>query len=104
MSKQQDTCYLLHFTAPYRHAAHYLGSTSDLPARLEAHRNGTGARLMEVIGSAGISFSLVRTWKGGRKKERQLKRRGGHRRLCPVCRARTADASESSLCASDARV
>jgi len=80
------TVYLTHFDRPYRHAGHYLGWTSDLDSRLAAHRNGTGARLMEVIKEAGIGFQLVRTWKGTRKLERQLKNRGGHARVCPVCR------------------
>jgi hypothetical protein len=28
----------------------------------------------------------VRTWKGTRQLERTLKNRGGHARVCPVCR------------------
>ena len=77
--------YLLHFSEPYRHARHYLGSTEDLERRLAEHRGGTGARLMEVVGEAGISFTLARTWPGGRKRERQLKKQGGRSRLCPLC-------------------
>lgn len=77
--------YLLHFDRPYRHAAHYLGSTDDLDSRLAAHRAGAGARLMEVIRAAGIGFTLARTWEGGRKRERQLKRQGGRSRMCPLC-------------------
>jgi hypothetical protein len=38
------TVYLLHFSAPYRHARHYTGWTDDLPARLTAHAAGRGAR------------------------------------------------------------
>jgi predicted GIY-YIG superfamily endonuclease len=81
------TVYLLHFDAPYRHAKHYRGSTSDLGARLEAHRNGEGARLMAVVREAGIGFTLARTWEGGRTRERQLKVQGGASRCCPICRA-----------------
>lgn len=77
--------YLIHFDDPYYHAQHYLGSTKNLEDRLAAHRAGRGARLMEVITDAGISWRLVRTWKGGRQLERQLKRRCNGRRLCPIC-------------------
>ena len=44
------TVYLLHFDqAVSDHARHYLGWASDLAVRLEAHREGRGARLMEVV-------------------------------------------------------
>jgi predicted GIY-YIG superfamily endonuclease len=81
----RGTIYLLHFSQPYKHAAHYIGFTQDLTARLEAHTNGTGARLMEVITQAGITFSLARTWNGTRKGERGLKNRKEAPALCPVC-------------------
>ena len=83
----QGQVYLLHFEVPYRHAQHYLGWTEDLPTRLKDHRRGRGARLMEVIGAAGIGFTLARTWPGTRALERRLKNRGGHARLCPICQA-----------------
>lgn len=82
------TVYLLHFTRRYEHAGHYLGSTSNLTQRLATHRAGAGARLIEVITAAGIGFTLARTWPGGRRRERQLKRQGGASRLCPICRSR----------------
>jgi predicted GIY-YIG superfamily endonuclease len=85
-----STVYLLHFDAPVgneRHRAqHYLGSTSDLPGRLEAHRAGRSARLLEVLHERGIGFACVRTWPGGRSEERRLKNRKKARALCPVCR------------------
>ncbi len=76
--------YLLHFSEPYKHARHYLGYSADVPARLERHSLGRGARLVEVILAAGITFELVRTWDGDRKLERRLHKRGGSR-LCPIC-------------------
>lgn len=79
------TVYLLHFDTPYRHARHYLGSTDDLAARLRAHQSGNGARLMEVVGEAGITWRLARTWEGGREVERRLKRQHNGPRLCPIC-------------------
>jgi hypothetical protein len=84
--------YLLHFdrpigdlTNPRGFASHYTGWTLDLPARLVDHAAGRGARLMEVVGEAGIGWQLARVWAGPRARERQLKQRGAARR-CPVCR------------------
>lgn len=82
------TIYLLHFERRYRHAGHYTGSTTCLHRRLEEHRSGTGARLMEVVVSAGIGFELARTWNGDRARERQLKKQGGASRHCPLCKQR----------------
>lgn len=80
------TIYLLHFDVPYKHAKHYLGIAKDLEARLAEHTAGYGARLTQVVKDAGIGWSVARTWKGDRKRERQLKQRGKSR-CCPVCKA-----------------
>jgi predicted GIY-YIG superfamily endonuclease len=78
--------YLIHFAQRYKHAGHYLECTDDLASRLEAHRKGYGCRLMEVVASAGIGWTLARTWPGaGRARERQLKKMGGASRRCPEC-------------------
>jgi hypothetical protein len=85
--------YLLHFDRPIGNTAsktgyarHYTGKqTEDLPARLEAHRAGRGARLMEVSNAAGIGFTLARTWPGTKSRERQIKTQGGASRHCPEC-------------------
>jgi predicted GIY-YIG superfamily endonuclease len=77
--------YLLHFSEPYRHAKHYLGSCDDLDARLERHRSGDGARLLAVLKSAGIGWECVRTWPGGRGLERRLKNCKNTPKLCPIC-------------------
>jgi hypothetical protein len=54
--------------------------------RLGEHQQGRGARLVEVITQAGISFRLARTWPGvTRARERQLKAQGGASRRCPIC-------------------
>ena len=84
-SEDPGTVYLLHLDPAYRHARHYTGWTRDLDARLEAHRAGQGARLMEVVKKAGGSFRLARTWTGGRDRERAIKNRHEAPRLCPVC-------------------
>jgi predicted GIY-YIG superfamily endonuclease len=79
------TVYLIHLDIPYKHARHYLGWTTDLDARLRAHRDGHGARLMQVITAAGITWRLARTWPGGRDRERAIKDRHEAPRLCPAC-------------------
>jgi predicted GIY-YIG superfamily endonuclease len=90
-----STVYLLHFDRPYRHARHYIGSTTNLRARLAAHARGQGARLLQVVRDAGIGWQLARTWAGGRDRERQIKAQGGASRCCPLCgitpRTRFAD-------------
>jgi predicted GIY-YIG superfamily endonuclease len=80
------TVYLLHFDRPYVHARHYTGWTTDLTVRLAEHANGRGARLLAVVTSAGIGWTLARTWTGTRSLERALKRRHGASRFCPMCR------------------
>jgi uncharacterized protein YdaT len=85
--------YLLHFDQRYEHAGHYTGfaessgaEASGLLKRLGEHQAGRGARLVEVITRAGITFRLARTWPGvTRARERQLKQQGGASRRCPIC-------------------
>ena len=81
----QGTVYLLHFDRPYKHAQHYVGWTTNLPSRLEEHRQGRGARLLQVINAAGITWKLARTWTGSRQRERQIKKQAGASRFCPEC-------------------
>ena len=80
--------YLIHFDKPYKHAKHYLGYASkSVERRLKKHEDGTGARLMQVIGEAGITWQLVRVWPDGdRQLERKLKNWHGSNKLCPVCK------------------
>jgi predicted GIY-YIG superfamily endonuclease len=92
-------CYLIHFDRRYQHAGHYLGWTPDLEARLEAHRTGRGARLMEVVTDAGITWHVSRTWPGGRSLERALKGRKEAPRLCPDCTPHPAPVSRGAAAA-----
>jgi predicted GIY-YIG superfamily endonuclease len=95
------TVYLLHLDPPVKHARHYTGWTANLDQRLEAHRSGRGARLMEVVKEAGGTFRLVRTWPGSRSTERAIKNQKAAPKLCPECspqprplaRGRAADVS-----------
>ncbi len=84
--KQIGTIYLLHFSEPYKHAKHYLGFSEDITMRLDAHSKGQGARLVQVILKAGLTFELARTWQGSRKDERRMKNRKCSPRLCPICK------------------
>lgn len=83
--------YLLHFHRPYKHARHYIGhvsSAANLARRLKHHRNGSGARLMQVISEAGIDFTVARTWPDGdRNFERRLKNQKKPSHFCPMCQA-----------------
>ena len=88
------TCYLLHFDHPYvsangkgmaRHYSGWAASSGSLESRLADHEHGRGARLLQVVKAAGITWKLARTWPGGRDRERQLKNQGGASRRCPEC-------------------
>ncbi len=85
MTTNEQT-YLLHFDRRYKQAGHYLGSTTDLQARLKQHAAGNGARLLQVVAQVGIKWRLVQTWPGGRDVERRLKRQKNSPRFCPICR------------------
>jgi hypothetical protein len=80
----QMVVYLYHLDPPYKHAAHYLGSTDDLARRDAEHGGPHGARLLQVQKEAGGTWHLVRTWAGGRQKESELKSNNG-KRYCPEC-------------------
>ena len=83
------TLYLIHFDQKYQHAGHYLGSAEDLDARLAQHASGRGARLLQVIGQAGIGWQVARTWPGARRADESRLKKSHHRaRLCPLCNPR----------------
>ena len=80
--------YLLHFERPIspKHTTqHYLGWAANLPARVQAHRRGSGARLTAVARERGIGFQVARLWRGGRELERRLKGRKNAPQFCPCC-------------------
>ena len=89
--------YLAHFQERYKHAGHYLGSSSCVEARLAAHREGRGARLMQVIKEHEIDWQLARLWPCSsyeemRALERKLKGWHGGTKLCPICQGKPLDA------------
>lgn len=79
------TVYLLHLDPPVGHSRHYVGWTSNLVQRLEAHREGRGARLLEVARERGGTFRLARTWLGSKVTERAIKNLHNGPTLCPEC-------------------
>lgn len=88
--------YLLHFQRKYKHAGHYMGfvdgSVASLRSRLKRHRAGFGARLLEVITRAGITFQLARVWRGegaDRNEERRMKKGNHVEQYCPICKNST---------------
>ncbi len=83
----KGTIYLLHFSEAYKHARHYVGFTHNLTQRLDSHSKGQGARIVQVIIEAGLTFEIARTWQGTRKDERRIKNRKEAPRLCPICKS-----------------
>ncbi len=91
MKHTTPVVYLLHFTSPLGNpdnprgqAMHYVGQSTALAARLEAHRLGHGAAIMAACARKGISWICVRTWNDGTS-ERAIKALHNAPRLCPVC-------------------
>lgn len=87
--------YLLHFNRAYPARGgdkrHYIGLTKYLPARLKQHGTKNGARFLEVVAEAGITWEPVRTWyaataEEARQLEIKLKRSTEHALICPLCR------------------
>ncbi len=96
-SGEVGTVYLLHFNRPYCHASHYVGFSQNLPARLEHHRNGTGARLTAAASEAGIEYEVARQWDGkDRAFERRLHNQKHSARLCPKCNPNAANRMKES--------
>ena len=78
--------YLIHFDRPIKHARHYLGySKNDVRGRVQKHRAGNGARLMEAVRKKDISWHVSRVWDGDYELERMLKDRHNASDLCPTC-------------------
>ena len=104
------TVYLLHFNEPYKHARHYVGWTARNVRPPPGRACGRARRPAAGRGrAAGIGWQLARLWPGGRARERQIKRQGGHARKCPLCGVnpaalpRNADGSLSRSRTTDAQ-
>lgn len=89
MSNATGIVYLICFEKPYKHAKHYIGFCEDgnLEQRLKRHKQGNGARLLQVITENKIKFKVTRTWENvTRDFERKLKNRKKSSQLCPLCK------------------
>lgn len=84
--------YLLHFSSPYKHAAHYIGWAKKINARINHHKHGTGARLCAVAVNSGIDLITARVWEGkGKDFERRLKNQKKSAEFCPICNPKSAE-------------
>ena len=84
--------YLICFDKKYKHAKHYIGfvdNNDGLENRIDMHKKGQGARLLQVLNENGIDYKVVRIWKeGDRNFERKLKNLSHSKELCPCCAER----------------
>lgn len=71
-------------------AQHYVGSTDDLPRRIEEHRAGrtSAARFTQRAKQQGILFRVARVLRGGTDTEYEIKRRKNSKAQCPICNGR----------------
>lgn len=89
--------YLICLSPCYKHARHYVGFTSDLSQRLEAHRTGAGSPLLAAAIAAGCTLTVTRVWtRGNRTFERRLHKRHDSPRLCSRCSERPKPARRSA--------
>lgn len=82
--------YLVHFGRKFRGKQHYLGFSTDVKKRMDAHQAGRGSPLVGAVSKRGISSRVVRIWK--RKDgyfEQALKRKYDLKDLCPLCSGHT---------------
>lgn len=91
VGEEQGQVYVLHFDGPCGHAAHYIGWARNANARIWHHRQGSGARLTQVLRERGITFTVAAIVPGTRWDERRLKNRGSAKRVCPICTGRPLD-------------
>jgi hypothetical protein len=78
--------YLVHFARRFKDKQHYLGFSTNVPERVNAHRAGRGTPLLGAVTKKGIPWRVARTWK--RKDgyfEQSLKRGHALKDLCPIC-------------------
>ncbi|WP_377481929.1 MAG: hypothetical protein P2A85_29465 (plasmid) [Microcoleus anatoxicus] len=93
MNPNKPGCYLIHWQPaignlnhPKGTASHYLGSTKKpVGDRLKEHKSKVGARITKAAVEQGRELVLVKTWHGGRTRERKLKKLHNNRLLCPIC-------------------
>ena len=77
--------YLIHFSKKLAHAQHYVGATTNLDQRLRQHASGQGAKILAACKAKGITWEVVRVWKGLWQIERKLKSLKNAAHYCPRC-------------------
>ena len=96
MNPNKPGCYLIHsspaignLSHPRGTASHYLGSTKKpVGDRFNEHKSKAGACITKAAVEQGRELVLVRTWRGGWSRERELKKLHNNRLLCPICNPR----------------
>lgn len=80
--------YIIHFEDKLHHAQHYVGyyKKGNLRQRLNEHRSGRGARILQVCNERNINYWVARLMPGDRNRERQIKNAKCTPKYCPVCR------------------
>lgn len=79
-------CYLLHFSSPVRGKLHYIGFSTNIPARFQKHLSGEGSELTGEAVRSGVPFELVRVWPDVKPEfEQKLKRNKNMKRYCIKC-------------------
>lgn len=84
--------YVLHFDEPYKHAKHYTGIAKNVEKRVQHHRNGTGARLTQVLkeNDIGFRYNVIAeflTYSEAKTEEKRLKTKVKKpQRYCPICK------------------
>ena len=79
--------YILHFDKKFKHAQHYVGYSENVLGRIEKHKTGNGARLMQVIHEHQIGFKVAVVFENrGRDFEHKIKGSHNTKRFCPICR------------------
>lgn len=85
--------YLIHLDDPLCHARHYLGASKDIPARLEAHRQQRGAKMLAHANTRGLRWHVERVWytdtaEQAYRLEAKMKRHKHNTHYCPKCGGR----------------
>ena len=87
VTKEENTMvYLIRFSepiSPNHTTQYYLGSTNNLPRRVQEHRQESKG-MFGAAKARGINWRVVRCFTGGFEVEKRLKRQKNNRRMCPI--------------------
>ena len=79
--------YILHFSEPFKHAKHYVGSSINPRERIKLHRKGrSGVCLINAVVKEGILLKLGNLIKSdSRNYEKLIKKIKNTKRFCKFC-------------------